>query len=109
MSRRIVSFHWLVALIVSAAGCTSPYYQDRGTLLGGVTGAGVGALIGEASGKPGVGALIGAGAGAVTGNLIGAGMDDMAARNRAEIAARMGQPVPPGAVTINDAIAMTRS
>jgi hypothetical protein len=103
------SFCFMFPLLAVVSGCFSPYYQDRGTLVGGATGAGVGALVGEASGHPGVGALIGAGVGAVTGNAIGAGMDDIAARNRAEIAARMGRPIPPGAVSINDVIAMTKS
>lgn len=107
--RNVSLVHFVLPLSALVFGCNSPYYSDRGTLIGGVGGAGVGALIGEASGNPGAGALIGAGVGAVTGNVIGAGMDDVAARNRAEIAARMGQPVPPGAVSINDVIAMTRS
>lgn len=36
-------------------------------------------------------------------------MDDIEARNRAEIAAAMGRQVPPGAVTVNDVMAMTRA
>jgi len=107
--RKVSLVRFVFPLIAVVSGCASPYYQDRGTLVGGAAGAGVGALVGEASGHPGVGALVGAGVGAVTGNVVGAGMDDVAARNRAEIAARMGQAVPPGAVSTNDVIAMTRS
>jgi hypothetical protein len=69
----------------------------------------VGALVGNAVGNPGAGAAIGAGVGALTGAVVGSEMDQMEARNRAMIAAQMGQQVAPGAVTINDIIAMTRS
>jgi hypothetical protein len=92
-----------------AAGCASPYYTDRGAALGGVGGAGVGALIGSASGHPGAGALIGAATGALGGAAVGAGLDGIEARNRAQIAAQMGQQLPPGGVNVPDVVAMSRS
>jgi len=103
----------LVPLALSAAaafaGCASPYHQDRGALFGGLTGAGVGALIGKASGNPLAGAAIGAGVGAMTGSAIGESLDDIEARNRAEIEARLGRQIAPGSVTVEDVIAMTKS
>ncbi|HEU5434242.1 MAG TPA: glycine zipper domain-containing protein [Thermomicrobiales bacterium] len=90
------------------SGCASPYHADRGALFGGAAGAGVGALVGEAVGHPGVGALVGAGVGTVSGAAIGSGLDEIEAKNRAMIAAQMGREVPRGAVTIGDVIDMTR-
>lgn len=95
--------------IASLTGCRSPYYADRGALAGGLTGAGVGALVGNAVGETVGGAAIGAGIGALTGNAIGGAMDDIEARNRAEIAAQMGHPVPQGAATVGEVVAMTRA
>jgi hypothetical protein len=92
-----------------AVGCASPYRSDRGALFGGLGGAGVGAIVGNAVGNPAAGAAIGAGVGAVSGAAIGGALDDIEARNRAEIAARMGRPVAAGAVTNDDVIAMTRA
>lgn len=92
-----------------ATGCASPYYADRGTGLGALAGAATGAVIGETTGgNPATGALIGAGLGAVTGNIVGSGMDEMQARNRAEIAAHMGRQVQAGAATIDEVVAMSR-
>jgi hypothetical protein len=45
--------------------------REKGTLIGGVLGAGGGALIGSAIGAPGAGAAIGGVAGAGTGYLVG--------------------------------------
>jgi len=107
-------FHRIVvSLLVAAAavisGCASPYHADRGALLGGLTGAGAGALVGNAVGNTAGGAIVGAGVGAIAGNLIGAGVDESEARNRAYIEQRMGRALPAGGVTIADAVAMTRS
>lgn len=97
------------ALLAACAGCYSPYYADRGALFGGATGAGVGAIVGNAMGNTAAGALIGGGVGALTGAAVGQGMDDIEARNRAAIAAQMGRPVNPGAVTVDDVISMSRA
>jgi Glycine zipper len=94
---------------LAAAGCASPYHTDQGALFGGVTGAGVGALVGDSLHHPLAGAAIGAGVGALTGAAVGNGMDQVEARNRAEIAARMGTAPGPGAATPNDVVAMTRA
>ena len=58
----------LVGLLI--AGCaTTPTQQ--GALLGGGTGAGIGAIIGHQKGKTAEGALIGGAAGAALGGLLG--------------------------------------
>jgi hypothetical protein len=94
---------------VMFVGCRSPYYADRGALTGGLAGAGVGALIGNAVGETAGGAAIGAGVGALTGNAIGGALDDIEARNRAEIAAQMGRPVAQGQATVGEVVEMTRA
>ena len=91
-----------------ASGCASPYHADRGALFGGAAGAGVGALVGEAVGHPGVGALVGAGVGTLSGAAVGSGLDEIEAKNRAMIAAQMGRQIPRGAVSVGDVIDMTR-
>jgi hypothetical protein len=96
-------------LAVALAGCRSPYYADRGALLGGLTGAGVGALVGDALGETAGGAVIGAGIGALTGGTIGGALDDIEARNRAEIAAQLGRPVAQGQANIGEVVSMTRA
>lgn len=97
----------LVALV--AIGCRSGYYQSQGTGVGALGGAGVGALVGSATGDAGTGALVGAGVGALTGNVVGGAMDDIEARNRAEIAATMGRPPVAGAATPGEVVAMSRA
>jgi hypothetical protein len=103
-----LSLACLLAL-AAASGCRSPYHADQGALFGGLTGAGVGALVGNATGHTGAGAAIGAGVGALTGAAVGGALDDIEARNHAEIEARMGRPPGPGAVSIEDVIAMTQA
>ena len=55
------------------AGCSGQPLttREKGTLAGGVLGAGTGAIIGAAVGHPGAGAAIGGGIGALGGGLIG--------------------------------------
>ncbi len=96
-------------LATGLTGCQSPYRSDQGALLGGITGAGVGALIGEAVDNPLAGAVVGAGVGSFTGAVIGENLDQIEAQNRAEIEARLGRPVSPGAVSMQDVIAMTQN
>lgn len=95
--------------IVHVAGCRSPYYADRGALTGGLAGAGIGALVGNAVGETAGGAAIGAGIGALTGGAIGGALDDIEARNRAEIAAQLGRQVAPGQATVGEVVSMTRA
>lgn len=90
-----------------STGCNSPYHSDRGALFGGLLGAGTGAIIGNQLGNTGAGAAIGAGVGALGGAAVGSELDQIEARNRAMIAQQLGRQVAPGAVTIDDAIAMT--
>lgn len=104
------SFGWICALVLAgAAGCQSPYHADRGALFGGLLGAGTGAIVGSAVGNTGAGAAIGAGVGALSGAAVGSSLDEIEARNRAMIEARMGRQIAAGAVTIDDVLAMTRA
>lgn len=110
-------FSWAALLSLSLllclpAGCSTPYgpnYTGTGAAVGGLGGAGVGALVGGATGHPGAGALIGAGVGALGGAAVGSGMDQIEARNRAQIAAQLGRQLPPGGVTVDDVVAMSHS
>lgn len=99
----------VVTLILFLCGCRSPYRADQGALLGGLGGAGLGAIVGNAVGNTGAGAAIGAGVGALSGAAIGGSLDEIEARNRAEIEARMGRPAPMGAVTTADVVAMSHA
>ncbi len=67
-------------LAVSLAGCTTPYGEPNntgtGALIGGLSGAGLGAMLSHHN--PGVGALFGGAAGAVAGGVIGNSMDQQA-------------------------------
>ena len=66
------------ALILWTAGCAEPgKHEVAGTALGGVLGAGTGAIIGSQVGAPGAGVAIGAGLGAAAGNVIGRGLDEV--------------------------------
>ena len=104
---RSTSFILTVIAGLAATGCHSPYYADQGALAGGLGGAGLGAIIGSATGHTGAGAAIGAAAGALTGGAVGGALDDIDAKNRAQIAAATRRP--PSAVSVNDVIAMSRS
>ncbi|MEX2120319.1 MAG: glycine zipper domain-containing protein [Pirellulales bacterium] len=109
MSERVACLVAALLPALAAWGCQSPYYADRGALLGSLTGAGVGAIVGDAVGNTGAGAAIGAGVGALSGAAIGSGLDEVEAKNRAMIEARMGRPVAAGAVTFQDVVAMTHA
>lgn len=102
-------FLLLISTGLCLPGCYSPFHTDRGALYGGLLGAGLGAAVGGAVGDPLAGAVIGAGAGTVTGAAVGSSLDEMEARNRAEIEARLGRPVAVGAVTPDEVIAMTQA
>jgi len=95
--------------LCSAAGCRSPYYADRGAGVGALAGAGAGAIIGHQTGNAGAGALLGAGLGGLTGAVVGTGMDEMAAQNRAQIAAQLGRQVQGGAANLNEVLAMSQA
>lgn len=97
----------ILGLVTHATGCQSMNYAQRGALAGGLTGAGVGAAIGESGGDAASGALLGGAVGALTGAVVGDGIDADRAR-QAEIEARLGRQLA-GAVTMEDAVAMTRA
>ena len=99
----------LLTTTLIVTGCRSPYYADRGALFGGLMGAGVGAIVGDAVGDAGAGAVIGAGVGAITGEAVGESLDEIDARNRAQIAAQLGRTPQAGAVTREEVIAMSRA
>jgi hypothetical protein len=61
--------------------------------------------LGETAG----GAAIGAGIGALTGGAIGGALDDIEARNRAQIATQLGRPVAHGQATVGEVVAMSRA
>lgn len=98
----------LVFVFAALSGCRSPYYADRGALLGGLSGAGIGAAIGDASGNAGPGAVLGTAIGTMAGAAIGDSIDADLARSRAEIEARMGRQMQ-GAAKIEDVVAMTQA
>lgn len=109
MSKRRFIGAVLLLTAVAGAGCASPYHADRGALFGGVMGAGLGAVAGAAVGDPLAGAAIGGVAGTMTGAVVGGAIDDVEARNRAEIAAHLGRPAPVGAITMPDVISMSQA
>jgi hypothetical protein len=86
----------LILSILFACGCSSMSETEKGTGLGGLIGAGTGALIGNATGHTGAGALIGAGVGAVSGGLIGHAVDECDKKTDVKIAAAAAQQGPMG-------------
>jgi hypothetical protein len=93
-----------------SGGCQTPNYQRNGTVIGGLSGAGLGAAIGDRSGNALPGALIGTAIGAVTGNAVGESMDrDRAAAQQQAYAQGVGTQAARGAVTPQDVIAMSRA
>jgi hypothetical protein len=106
---RMVLFSGFLFSIVSLSGCQTDSHAGQGAVLGGLLGAGTGAVIGHATGNTGAGAAIGAGVGALSGAAIGHGQDEIEAKNRAMIAQQMGRQVNPGAVTITDIMSMRQA
>jgi hypothetical protein len=78
---------WAVVPGLLACGCAGMSNADRGTVGGGLIGAGAGAAIGSAARAPGVGALIGAGTGALIGGAIGEKKDQAQQQAAAQAAA----------------------
>jgi len=83
---------WVVVLSAAlVAGCATTPTQ-KGALIGGASGAGLGAVIGHQSGHQGEGALIGAAGGAIAGAVIG----DQVKKKRQRQAGQNQQPVERG-------------
>ncbi len=81
-------------LVLVLAGCTTPYSEPNntgtGALIGGASGAGLGAML--AYRNPVGGAVLGGALGAITGGLIGNSIDQ---QNRAPVYAYGPPPGPP--------------
>lgn len=83
----MIRYAWVFILFGSSiCGCQMHNYTERGAAMGGLTGGGLGALIGEAAAdEPLAGAAIGSALGALTGATVGSGLDEIDARNDARI------------------------
>jgi len=68
-----------ILVAVSLSSCYAPHTK-QGAVVGGLIGAGTGAIIGNQSCRPLEGAAIGGAIGALGGGLIGSAQDDRAAR-----------------------------
>jgi hypothetical protein len=110
MNGRMQSVSSCVLLLVAlSSGCAMDSHADRGAAVGGLLGAGTGAVVGHAMGNTAGGALLGAGVGALSGAAIGSGQDEIEAKNRAMIETQLGRRVGPGSVTSRDVIDMTQA
>lgn len=69
---KIISLIILLSMLLVFTGCTT---TEKGAVIGGLGGAGLGAVIGNQSGNAGTGAVIGGVAGAVAGAIIGNQME----------------------------------
>ncbi len=99
----------LLLTISWTTGCAHMTPTERGAGVGGLIGAGTGALVGNAVGKTGAGALIGAGVGALSGGLIGNSVEQ--AEHRAEVratAAAAGAPQR-GPLGMMDVVSMSQA
>ncbi len=75
---------WMVALpalCVFTAGCQNMNNTEKGAVVGGAGGAGLGAIIGHQTGNRDLGALIGGGAGALMGGAMGKAKDNAEERD----------------------------
>jgi len=77
----------VVGALMAAAGAGCQNNTQKGAALGGLAGAGVGAIVGKQLGNTGAGALVGAGTGALAGGLIGNAEDKAEERDNAMRAA----------------------
>ena len=115
--QRLITAAVVVSTLMTTAN--AQYHQTRGTVLGGLTGAAAGAIIGENSDEPGAGAAIGGVVGALAGTLLGQAEDD---RARYQYAARqqyyyqqqnyqasLAAQAAAQAVTVQDVVNMARS
>jgi len=77
----------VAGLVIAAVGAGCQNNTQKGAALGGLAGAGVGAIVGKQLGNTGAGALVGAGTGALAGGLIGNAEDKTEERDNAMRAA----------------------
>ena len=90
----IIVFAMAFAAFLTACSGQPLSTREKGTLGGGVLGAGTGAIIGAAVGHPGAGAAIGGGLGAVTGAVIGNELQNhevVEAQTRSDLASQQRQ------------------
>lgn len=95
-------YTWML-LLVPAMGCAT--HEGTGAAVGGLLGAGTGAIIGKAAGNTGAGALLGAGVGALTGAAVGNSEDRK--EHREAVMAASATSV--GPMCLNDVIKLTQS
>lgn len=94
-------YSWLL-LMVPVMGCAT--HEGTGAAVGGLLGAGTGAIIGKAAGNTGAGALLGAGVGALTGAAVGNAEDRKEHREAMQAAATSQGPM-----SIQDVVYLTQS
>jgi hypothetical protein len=114
---RRVSSLLIVPLVLGSAalsgGCSTMSNTEKGVGIGGALGAGVGTLVGAATGNPKTGAVVGGLLGAGTGGLIGADADAQERREQrvmqAQAAQAQAQAIAASQMNVNDIIAMASS
>jgi hypothetical protein len=96
---------------IMCAGCQSYNYAGRGAAVGGLTGGGLGAIIGEAAAdKPLAGAAIGSVVGAMTGASVGGALDEIDTKHQQAVyydgigTASIGEVVEMSQAGLNDSI-----
>ena len=106
---RSLSFAVAFTILVSGFGCQANNYAQRGAAVGGLGGAGLGAVIGElAADEPLAGAAIGSAIGALTGVSVGSGLDEVDSMNRARVAQATYNQARIGA-TLDEVVSMSEA
>lgn len=85
--KRVALIGIAVAAAIGAVGCESmgtaaQSKTNQGAVLGGLLGAGTGAILGNQTGHAGAGTAIGAGLGALGGGLLGRGLEENSQRTQ---------------------------
>lgn len=93
----------LLILMTPMIGCAT--HEGTGAAVGGLMGAGAGAIVGKAAGNTGAGALLGAGVGALAGAAVGNAEDKK--EHREAVVAASATSI--GPMSINDVIKLTQS
>ena len=116
--KRMLTICVATTLLLSSLA-TAQYNQTRGTVLGGLTGAAAGAIIGDNSDEAGAGAAIGGVVGAVAGGLLGRSQDTQSQYQYAAQQQRIYQQqnfqaaqaaqYAAQAVSVQDVVALSRS